>query len=160
MEEILASISRIVTDDSAQRPATLKKNEVLELTESVGEDGRVRRLPPRQPDDEPPAVEPDRPALGATRDNEPRLDCGDERLVSTETAGAAAAALSRLAAMPRPPEGASAADAMAGARTLEQIVGEALRPLLQAWLDEHLPELVEKLVREEVARIVKDAGYG
>jgi cell pole-organizing protein PopZ len=32
-----------------------------------------------------------------------------------------------------------------------------VRPLLQAWLDEHLPGLVERLVQVEIARIVGDA---
>src|SRR5579875_2359995 len=42
--------------------------------------------------------------------------------------------------------------------TLEDIVREALRPLLRSWLDEHLPALAEKLAREEIARIVQEAG--
>jgi len=33
-----------------------------------------------------------------------------------------------------------------------------LRPMLQTWLDEHLPGIVEKLVQEEIARVVGDAG--
>jgi cell pole-organizing protein PopZ len=43
-------------------------------------------------------------------------------------------------------------------RTLEEIVREMLRPLLQAWLDTHLPGIVEQLVREEIARVVGEAG--
>ena len=43
-------------------------------------------------------------------------------------------------------------------RTLEEIVREMLRPLLQAWLDSHLPGIVERLVREEIARVVGEAG--
>ena len=42
-------------------------------------------------------------------------------------------------------------------RTLEAIVREMLRPLLQAWLDGHLPGIVERLVREEIARVVGEA---
>jgi len=37
-------------------------------------------------------------------------------------------------------------------------VREMLGPLLQTWLDEHLPGLVERLVREEIARVVGEAG--
>jgi hypothetical protein len=33
-----------------------------------------------------------------------------------------------------------------------------LRPLLQTWLDENLPGVVERLVQEEIARIVGEAG--
>ena len=45
-----------------------------------------------------------------------------------------------------------------GDRTLEDIVRETLRPLLQAWLDDNLPALVERLVRAEIARVVGEAG--
>ena len=40
-------------------------------------------------------------------------------------------------------------------RTLEDIVRDALKPLLKQWLDDHLSLTVEKIVREEVERIVK-----
>lgn len=38
--------------------------------------------------------------------------------------------------------------------TIEDIVREELRPLLKEWLDQHLPPLVERLVRAEVERVV------
>jgi|GEM_PF-1174773 len=36
-------------------------------------------------------------------------------------------------------------------RTLEDTVSELLRPMLRGWLDEHLPRIVEKALREELA---------
>ncbi len=36
---------------------------------------------------------------------------------------------------------------------MESTVRSVLRPLLQQWLDHHLPQLVEKLVKEEIARL-------
>ncbi len=39
------------------------------------------------------------------------------------------------------------------ARTLEDLVKEMLRPLLRDWLDDNLPVLVERLVREEIERV-------
>jgi cell pole-organizing protein PopZ len=39
------------------------------------------------------------------------------------------------------------------ARTLEDLVREMLRPLLKTWLDDNLPELVERLVRAEIERV-------
>jgi uncharacterized protein len=39
------------------------------------------------------------------------------------------------------------------ARTLEDLVKEMLRPLLKAWLDDNLPNLVEKIVRAEIERV-------
>lgn len=41
--------------------------------------------------------------------------------------------------------------------TLTDIVKELLRPMLQSWLDNNLPTLVERLVQQEIARI---AGTG
>jgi uncharacterized protein len=39
------------------------------------------------------------------------------------------------------------------ARTLEDLVSEMLRPMLKEWLDDNLPPLVERLVKEEIERV-------
>jgi cell pole-organizing protein PopZ len=39
------------------------------------------------------------------------------------------------------------------ARTLEGLVADMVRPMLKDWLDENLPSLVERLVREEIERV-------
>jgi len=39
------------------------------------------------------------------------------------------------------------------ARTLEDLVVEMLQPMLHDWLDENLPSLVERLVKEEIERV-------
>lgn len=39
------------------------------------------------------------------------------------------------------------------ARTLEDLVKELLRPMLKGWLDENLPPMVERLVRAEIERV-------
>ncbi len=39
------------------------------------------------------------------------------------------------------------------ARTLEDLVKEMLRPMLKAWLDDNLPTLVERIVRQEIERV-------
>ena len=39
------------------------------------------------------------------------------------------------------------------ARTLEDLVKEMLRPMLKTWLDDNLPQMVERMVREEIERI-------
>ncbi|MBR1778079.1 MAG: DUF2497 domain-containing protein [Alphaproteobacteria bacterium] len=41
-----------------------------------------------------------------------------------------------------------------GALTIEAIVRETLKPYLKEWLDAHLPEIVERVVRKEVAHIM------
>lgn len=38
-------------------------------------------------------------------------------------------------------------------RTLDDLVREMLRPMLKAWLDDNLPNMVERLVRAEIERV-------
>ncbi|WP_137156137.1 DUF2497 domain-containing protein [Rhizobium sp. FKL33] len=40
-------------------------------------------------------------------------------------------------------------------RSLDEIAEEMLKPMLQEWLDDNLPTLVERLVREEIERVVR-----
>lgn len=40
-------------------------------------------------------------------------------------------------------------------RSFDDIAADILRPMLQDWLDEKLPDLVERLVREEIERVVR-----
>lgn len=40
-------------------------------------------------------------------------------------------------------------------RSFDEIAQEMLRPLLQEWLDNNLPTLVERLVREEIERVAR-----
>lgn len=40
-------------------------------------------------------------------------------------------------------------------RTFDEIAEEILRPMLQDWLDDNLPRLVERLVREEIQRVAR-----
>lgn len=39
------------------------------------------------------------------------------------------------------------------ARTVEDLIAQILRPMLKTWLDENLPGLVERMVRQEIERI-------
>jgi cell pole-organizing protein PopZ len=172
MEEIIASISRIITDEKTSvepvRPVPGEKSEILELTEVVDEDGSVRRVASEAGSSErrPTGSAADTAAANATAQScgpgplrpeaevEPKLELGRERILSSATSGAAAAAFAQLGALPRERE-----LSLGGAdRTLEDIVRDMLRPLLQTWLDENLPRLVERLVREEIARVVGEAG--
>jgi cell pole-organizing protein PopZ len=42
--------------------------------------------------------------------------------------------------------------------TIEEVVRSELRPFLKAWLDEHLPPMVEQLVRLEITRLIGRSG--
>src|SRR3546814_8620983 len=75
-----------------------------------------------------------------------------EELVSTRSADAARQSLEALSAAITPASAASAPPA-AGGRTMEEVVMEALRPMLKDWLDTHLPDMVEAMVAKEISRI-------
>jgi cell pole-organizing protein PopZ len=141
MEQILASINRIITEDKATAAAAAPGPDrgVLDLTEAIAEDGSVRLLTPA--------------AMASTGESKPSAG-----IASAATAGAAAAAFAELAAASRERHREGELPLGGGDRTLEAIVREALRPMLQAWLDENLPGVVERLVREEIARAAREAG--
>lgn len=40
-------------------------------------------------------------------------------------------------------------------KTFDELAAEMMRPMLQDWLDNNLPTLVEKLVREEIERVAR-----
>jgi cell pole-organizing protein PopZ len=43
-------------------------------------------------------------------------------------------------------------------RTIERLTREMLRPMLKEWLDDHLPDVVERLVRAEIERVARGGG--
>ena len=40
-------------------------------------------------------------------------------------------------------------------KTFDELAEEMMRPMLQEWLDNNLPMLVERLVREEIERVAR-----
>ncbi|MDB5474845.1 MAG: hypothetical protein JWP49_356 [Phenylobacterium sp.] len=111
-------------------------DDALELTDKVETHGDLDVYTPAEP---PPAPEP---AAAASAP----VAAPTATLVS-DTAAAAASAfgqLSQVIAMP------------AEGRTLEDVVRELLRPLLQQWLDDHLPAIVQETVQAEVERISRN----
>jgi len=77
-----------------------------------------------------------------------------EELVSEASADAARQSLEALTAAVAPAVAAAtvAAPTVAG-RTMEDVVLDALRPMLKEWLDANLPALVEAMVAKEISRI-------
>ena len=111
----------------------------LELTEKVETHGDLDVYTPNDPPAPPPEPPPAAPQPVAAASAAPAAT-----LVSDTAAKAAASAfgqLSQVVAMP------------AEGRTLEDVVRELLRPLLQQWLDDHLPAIVQETVQAEVERI-------
>ena len=161
MDEILQKIQRIIAEDEkpqeAQAPNPPRSAEILTLTEAVGEGGTVRRLTPVEPTPEPPVERPPpperRPEPTASAEPPPARPAG-ERLISD----AAATAFAQLAAIQRERRRAEEFPMGVQARTLEDLVRELLRPMLQGWLDQKLPEIIERLVKAELARALNEAG--
>ena len=165
MEEILASIRRIISEEeppparaaeeefepeitpAAPPPHLAEHEDVLELTDPVREPaspletiGDLDIMPAHTP-----APPPPQPAPVAAFES----PFDDEPLVGPSAAESAASAFGALAQhVTMPAEG----------RTLEEVVREMLRPLLKAWLDTHLPAIVQAKVDEEVARIARRRG--
>jgi cell pole-organizing protein PopZ len=165
MEEILSSIrQQIITDQPPPRPAPEnaplgapegRSEEVLELTDIIHEPARR------------PAASPG-PAggfvLGAAREKAvptpppPLTHANTDSLVSETTGAAASGAFARLA------QAAAAGQAPprreGQPRTMEEAVLELLKPMLREWLDKNLPGIVERIVEEEVKRLVRRAELG
>jgi uncharacterized protein len=80
----------------------------------------------------------------------------EEHLISGPTAAVSMAALSRLADLGQ--HGIVSKEPLdESGRTLESLVRELLRPMLKHWLDDHLPPMIERIVREEIQRMARDA---
>ncbi len=43
----------------------------------------------------------------------------------------------------------------ANSRTLDDLVREMHRPMIKAWLDDNLPTMVERMVRQEIERVTR-----
>jgi uncharacterized protein len=169
MQDIIASISRIIAEDSripSPAPGSSRDNSgVLELTEAIADDGSVRKLNSREPLVRQTAAEA--PASNAAASTEatpaagpastPQAGDGRDNLVSVVTTEAAVTAFAKLGSAAGEQRTAPVLALGAGGRTLEEIVRDVLRPLLQAWLDNHLPGIVERLVQDEIQRLVCEA---
>ena len=123
MEDILASIRRIITDETPPLVASdpepvvepiVVPEDVLELTEPL-------------------------PVAAAAVPDA-------RKLMSDDAATASAQSLSALEAL-------VVRDYAGSERTLEGLVRDMLKPMLRDWLDANLPEVVERLVSREVRRI-------
>lgn len=168
MDDILASIRRILNEDEAApgldgvaaaasartpgppEPPGVLPAEPFDLTEAMLVDA-----PPDALLAAPPAGNPPMPAPPA--DLHPSPAGGEAPAASPGLIGAAAAAAA-TASMGELVRAVSAERGMAVHRaagpTIEDLVRDEMRPILRAWLDAHLPPLVERLVRAEIERVV------
>jgi cell pole-organizing protein PopZ len=127
---------------------------VGEQAKMVPDRGEVRK-PVAQPEvddprDEPPmerAVEQSRPGESPPRAVASDAPSARPAIVSEHTGRQVAAAFGEL----------SDAFASRSKKTFDEMAEEMLRPMLQDWLDNNLPTLVERLVREEIERVARGA---
>jgi cell pole-organizing protein PopZ len=167
MDDILASIRRILNEDepaggggapsppSPARPgAEEPAAEPIELTESmlVNPPAAPPRAEAPGPAEDPPRAEPPRAEPMREEPPAPVAAPPPDSLVAPAVAAATTAALGQLlrtvAAERQAPVNRG------GGPSIEDVVREELRPLLKAWLDQHLPPLAERLVRAEIERVV------
>jgi len=132
--------------------------DILELTEAMeapAESAPALRRIDATPDvvEAPPApeLEPEPPpppiVEEARRQFQQRTDA-DRNLLSPTTTAAVDSAFNSLAQTVL----------VQNSRTLDDLVREMLRPMLKAWLDDNLPNMVERLVRAEIERVSRGRG--
>ena len=126
MEDILASIKKVIAEERELRtsPAPAEAVEDEPLPEEATEED---------------VLELDEPLA-------PPADLGPP-LIDEQVAGQSRQALEQLQTV------AATIPAAPQVNPLEDMVREMLRPMLKAWLDEHLPHMVEDHVKREITRI-------
>ena len=123
----MASIGKAVSDEtrnSEPAQAMSDEDDILEL---------VDELPP---------------------EGEAGADDGQGGLLSTDAASVSADAFAGLAKVVEDDEiAARRLPVRHGGETIEDMVRAMLKPMLHEWLDAHLPDIVERLVQEEIQRL-------
>lgn len=148
MEEILASIRRIISEDEEEAPAKPA--------------ARAEPIRPPEPPARPAAAfRPPQPAPApieqeqqfATEDvemirkNVAEAMDDEDGIIEATTAAAASKAFMSLSQSVQISDGRG--------RTLEDLVVEMLKPMVKDWLDANLAEIVEQKVEEEVQRVAR-----
>jgi hypothetical protein len=105
-----------------------------------------------EPESEP-MTEPEEPEMPKAARHPEMAEEPSERLVSDTTFAASTAALSQLSRTVRRDKDFP----LGGGRMVEDLVREALEPMLREWLDANLAGIVERLVRQEIERMVRRA---
>ncbi|QLC21335.1 DUF2497 domain-containing protein [Parasphingopyxis sp. CP4] len=149
MEEILASIKKIIAEDgeapvAAPDARSQRKRPVIETSEPPVADDVLELTETVQ------AETPDESVAEEAAPTHVDTESAKEAIASDETVRASKAALAALAAIAKPADTHEAED---DAHPLEGLVREMLRPMLKEWLDDNLPAIVEEMVAREIARI-------
>lgn len=179
MDDILASIRKIISDDEARAqgggssaaaqptqpgaalagepplapdPST-DNQDVLLLTDLIEDDHPAVPVPP-----------PPRPAPSTTF-HQPltppsHLDAAAHALVEADAADAAVSTLRQLNKTVQdnaPVNASTPGPALGGGsdKTIEDMVKEMLQPMLKNWIDHNLPPMVQAIVEREISRLTR-----
>jgi cell pole-organizing protein PopZ len=139
MEEILASIRRMIAEDEQESPPS-----VAASPQPLGAGPAMQDDSPSEPFASPaPSSGPGPTEHSPSEPSAAGQGSRSDGLLSPTTTAALDAAFNTLAQTTQPRRG----------RTVEELVSELMRPMLKTWLDENLPAIVERLVRAEIERI-------
>lgn len=176
IEEILASIRQIISDDDDEATPDTKKekvvedpiqherDDVLELTDSMVEEEPdveedLVEIDMRDIEEEEPEPEIEEPEVAYEPEPEPEPIMQERPaavtpsdILSSSTQGAALSSLTKLTSK-MPVNNSRSYDGV----TLEDIVRELLHPMLREWMDDNLPPMVERLVQKELEKLTRRA---
>jgi cell pole-organizing protein PopZ len=167
MEDILASIRRILNEDEAtpgsqsEADSTASEGTVTPTVPEVtiaeghaGDDGvlvldeAMLVAMPSTEHEVPPVPVITQTAPGAVQSS--GVSAEHDGLMGPDSAAAATASVGSLL---RSLSSERATQVHRNGPTIEDLVREEIRPLLKTWLDLHLPPLVERVVRQEIERL-------
>jgi cell pole-organizing protein PopZ len=179
MDEILASIRRILKEDETAHPSEDPEDEILVLSAAMeakpadissatalpadpGTIAAAEAAPVTQvhftpePDS---AVEPDQDrytqdAPEHVAEMEQPMDDNVQSPAGLVGEAATADIASKLGSLVRSMSVERSVSVSRAGVSLEDIVREEIRPVLKSWLELHLPSLVERIVRAEIERVV------
>ena len=179
MEEILASIRKIISEDDVEEGEETKVTEpepepeeavepepepepdvdieleeddqVLELTEEVEEEAELEPEPEPEPEPEQePEPEPEPVAAAAPDMAIDDVDpADDEDILMSDES--ASLAMDQFGVL----SDLLTTGYQGAGNTLEDLVREMLKPMLKVWLDKNLPPIVERMIAKEIARLAR-----
>jgi len=180
MEEILASIRRIISEDDPEPAPSVEAESASpphgDERSGYGEEDDILEL--TDPIESAAAAEPEPTSTGAGRDEIPTFETSGDLDIyaggasggATSDAGASSGGEDASGGFDEPPLVSRPVESTASSafgqlartvtmpaqgRVLEDVVRELLRPMLKDWLDRNLPDIVEAAVQAEVERIAR-----
>jgi len=142
VEEILDSIKKVIARDNRETQQVERRRRenagvVFDRAELSDEDDEILDLGEELIESEP-------------------AESRDDSLTTESAARSMRESLAALAMIAEP--GAQPQIVRSGETSLEGLVRDLLRPMLAEWLERNLPEIVERLVTAEIARIAGKKG--